>query len=228
MKTAELLQVLRGEAARISETHATPALARQARARAYALLHQTRTRYALEATAKIYVDPEDPCVIVCDTEGATAASKYAPVLHLREGDECVLDLGDTLLQSVKARLKTLAAETAAALGSRPCWVASPVHGQEGLYKVVRLPDDYNPGTGRPRGQFALQQQQCRAADSRRDWARFNKIQDLYERQVVDAFDEGLPPPPLPEELRHLAARLLPGEVTYLENLANGRTEVPAV
>lgn len=211
---------MRGEAERLTERHPTPALAKQARSRAYGLMHQARYRYAIEHSARLYLDPEDPCVLVCDLDGAPPMSKYAPVLSLVEGDECVLDLGDTLLQSVKARLKTMAAQAEQELGSRPCWVAQPVRGQPGLYQISRLPDDYNPATGEPRTRKDEQGRQFRQAQHLKDWARFNTLQFDYEERVSDAYLAGEAPPPVPDELRKLAAVLHPQELQHLDHISN--------
>lgn len=222
MKTPELLQVMHGQSERLTERHPTPTLAKQARARAYALMHQVRTRHAIEQAARLYIDPEDPCVLVCDLEGPPPSTKYGPVLSLREGDECVIDVGDTLLQSVKARLKTMAAQVQADIGSRPCWVAQPVPGQLGLYKITRLPDEYNPATGEPRVRTSEQAGQYRQAEHLRDWRRLNRLQDDYEERVQDANAAGVPPPPVPQELRALAGKLAPRELAYLEQISLGR------
>lgn len=226
MKTPELLQVLQGRTDRITAPYPTPALAKQARARAYALMYQVRIRHAIEATARIYIDPEDPCVLVCDREAQPAFTKYSPVLSLREGDDCVLDLGDTLPASVKARLKTMAAEVQAELGSRPCWVAEPVRSQLGLYRITRLPDGYNPATGAPRARTDDQKQQVREDEDRRDWAHMTALQDAYEEQVMLASTAGLPVPPVPEELRRLVSRLFPEELVYLEEISKGGHAMP--
>jgi hypothetical protein len=208
VNTQDLLPVLQGKAAQAVERHPTPSAARSARAKAYQLLYKAAERHGLlPLTARLYVDPLDPCLLICDSTPREAPpSRYEPVLSLQVGQACELILGNTLLQSVKARLKELAAQVEADLGTRPCWVARPVPGQPGDYLITRLPDGHSPATGLPRHNDGTLAGQQHAEEARRDYARMYELEMAWSAANERAFDLGQDPPPMPEELRALEAK----------------------
>lgn len=204
MHTTDILAVLRGQQARAEERHPDARTTRAARAKAYQLLYKAAERHGLDLTARVYVDPLDDCLLVCDTTPREApASKYEAVLALRVGETCELILGNTLLQSVKARLKELAAQVEAELGARPCWVARPIPGHEGAYEVTRLADGTNPATGMPRHDRTALAAQAEEEQSRRDHARMWQLDIEWNQANERAFDLGQDPPPMPAELAAL-------------------------
>lgn len=204
MQTPEMLAVLRGQQPRHEERHPDPRTARAAKAKAYQLLYKAAERHGLELTARVYIDPADPCVLVCDsTPRAAPASKYDPVLHLPVGKSVELVLGNTLLQSVKARLKELAAIVEHETGSRPCWVARPIPGQPGDYEVSRLPDGYNPATMLPRFNRDILQEQNAIEQRVRDFARMAELEAEWGRLDEASQAAGGPNVLMPPELAEL-------------------------
>ena len=165
-----------------------------------------------------FLDPEDPCVIVYGHRDPTLDTRrhvYGRVLRLAVGESCVIQGSASTLDSVKARLKQMAAEVEAAIGARPCWTAKwadSVKSGPNPVVITRLPDDYDPATGEPRDSLTGQRQK----QAKVDWARFNTLSFAYDEAVCEAETEGRPRPEPPQELLELAERLSPEDLPYLK------------
>ena len=232
MKTQDMLPVLLGEVEQRTELYATPAEARAARNRASMLLRSLKDRHCyglgpkyrppLERLngVKVYVLPDDPCLLICGLKPEPhIGGPYKRVLSLAVGESCIINVRGTGLDAVKGRLKQLASQVEAEIGTRPCWQAA--HGESVLqgpnpFRITRLPDDHDPVTGQERAFPTGHRLQTLKAD----WARFNELLYAFESARADAGAQGQPAPECPQELLELAARLRPSELPYLK----GETE----
>ena len=228
MKAADMRRVLLGETREVRERHPTPADARHARSVASTSLralkdrdfHGSRPKHRasierLNATC-MYVDPADPCVVVCSADPKPyQPSRYDRVTRLAVGETCELRLPGTKLVSVLARLKAMAAEAEEAMGTRPTWRVEqqdPRHWAD-MFVVTRLPDDHDPLTGQPRAELTGR----RKAEHRELWERINRLLSDYETGALyNALVESRPIPPIPEDLRILLAEHDPQELAALE------------
>ena len=231
MKTSDMIPVITGETPRITERYPDLRSARAARQRASLLLRGAIDRnfmgFAPKHRApveringvKAYLDPQDPCLLVCGMKDTYITKPYQRVLTLAVGQGCNLDLPGTGIDSVKARLKQLAAQVEAEMGVRPCWQVQ--FGRSNLsptlnrFRVTRLPDDYSPVTGEPRQELTG----ARGLSKRAAWARMNRLTYEYDIALGLAEGAGEPRPQCPQELLDLAAEHYPADLPYLRGEA---------
>lgn len=166
-----------------------------------------------------FIELDRPSVIVFGCKDPAAdyrAYEYRSVLDLAVGGSCVLNVRSKDLESVKSRLKQLAAKVEGELGSRPCWTAR--YGDSVLqgpnpFVVTRLPDDYDPATGQPRSELTG----ARKAELLAVWDRMNRLLEDYEYvEVPRALDAGTGHPPrVPRDLERLLRKHRPKELDAL-------------
>lgn len=229
MKTADMRPVLLGHIREVRERHHTQAAARRARDSARVVLRGLKDRVAAEAPAErisstsVYVDPRDPLVLVCSCDPKPVIpSPYQPVLSLAVGQSCTLSLPRTRLSSVFAKLQTMAAEAEEEIGTRPTWRAE--WPQPGVFVVTRLPDDYDPFTGKPRERLTGSRRKAQ----QRDLERMNRLLSAYEYGLLyEAVGAGNAPPPIPEELVDLMQRHAPKELDNLRRRVAEASQGPA-
>jgi hypothetical protein len=221
INTEHILAVLRRQRERAYETHDTEAEAKTARARLSNLLFGVKTRYAAQlasegvthdhlANVGVYVDDLDGRTLIVGP-GAIARrhGPYAKVLRIAIGDHVFIPLGRTKPESVAARLRKMALEVEVVLGARPTWRAEiDVVRSSGsnVYRITRLPDDYDPATGAPRKDLTGARKKAEMAL----WERINRLLEDYETGTLyEALMAEQPPPPIPAELEALLAQHKP-------------------
>ena len=223
MKAAEMKPVLLGHVREVRERHPTPAHARRARATASVVLRglKDRTFHGLFAekassvevlnSAHMYVDPNDPCVVVCSCDPKPAVpSIYRPVLDLAVWASCDLELSNTTFNSVVAKLKAMATEAEEVLGTRPTWHVTWVSPK--VFNVVRWPDDHDPVVGGPRERLTG----ARRKKQLEDLDRMEVLRINYEYcDIYWATLHGRPYPPIPKELADLMTKYAPLELDSL-------------
>lgn len=132
---------------------------RRLRNRASTLLRQVKDRLAREArlaakpcpsslererATRVYLDPDRPHVLVCDTSAHDSRKDraYAPVLRLAVGESCFISPATGHPRSIHLRLCAIAKHVREELGFRPAFHARVA--SCGVYQITRLKDGTNP------------------------------------------------------------------------------------
>lgn len=230
MRARDLKPLIGGSLKRIEFTFDNERIARAKLNLAYKALRYAKDHYynGLNGPAvpahwlnalSAFIELDRPNVIVFGVKDPTADYRkyeYRRVLALAVGDSCIINVRGRGLDTVKSRLKQLAADVEADLGVRPCWTArygDSIKQGPNPFVITRLPDDYDPATGKPRETLTG----ARKEAQKTLWGRINLLIEDYETGAVyEAILNQRPVPPIPRELVALLAEHRPSELAALQ------------